>query len=293
MSEPRIQRYGLISVTANICFALIKVTTGVLGNSFALIADGLESIADVFSSLLVWHGLTISGKDPDEDHPYGHGKAESLAGLFAAITLFISGGIIAYNAIGEILTPHHVPDAFTIPVVIAIIAGKELLYRFLVGKGKAYHSTALKADAWHHRFDSMTTIAVLIGIVIANIGGLKWAGSDDWAALLVVSIIFYNGVHLIRPSVDELMDRKIEGHRRDHILTISRQIAGVRNIEKLFIRKSGIQYIVEIHLEVDGDLTVTDGHEIAHTLKEQLLRSKELNITHVMTHVEPFRPEVD
>lgn len=284
--QPR-ERFGAISAISNLAFATGKILVGFAGNSYALIADGIESIADVFSSLIVWNGLRIADKAPDPEHPYGHGKAESIAGLIAAIALVVSAIVIGINAIREILHPHHAPAPFVIPALLVIIGGKEILFRWLLRAAKNTDSTALKIEAWHHRMDSLTSLGVLVGVCIATLAGPGFESADDIAALLVSGLILYNAIQLARPSLDELLDRDIGHQLADQIEKTAADTPGVHRIESFQVRKSGTQHLVDIHLEVDGSLTVTEGHDIAHNLKDRLIANPELRISHVMTHVEP------
>lgn len=274
---------------ANLALALLKILTGVVGSSFALIADGIESFADIFSSLVVWRGLQVGGRAPDADHPYGHGKAEALAGLVAASVLLGSAGIIAWNAIGEIRAPQAAPALFTFPVLIGIILCKELLFRWLRRASERHHSGALAVEAWHHRSDALTSLGVLVGIAVAIFGGPAWTVADDVAALLVSGLIAWNALRLMRPSVDELMDRQVEGERLARIHTHADAIAGIVRLETVHLRRSGRHYVADIHLEVDGGITVRDGHALAHELRDRLEADPDLRILHVSTHVEPTK----
>ncbi len=281
------EKVGLISVIFNISFAALKLMAGIFGHSTALIADGIESIADVFSSLIVWFGLRYSEKAADADHPYGHGKAESLAAFVASFTLLVSGGVIAYHAIAEIASPQRGPSLFTLPVVVLVILGKEALYRYLIRRGREYGSSAIAIDAWHHRLDSMTTFAVLVGILIAVIGGERYAAADDYAALFIACFIVFNAFRLVRPAVDALLDKDVEGDLKKQIIRKAENVDGVERIESARVTQSGTQFIVDIHIEVDPKMSVATGHAIAHRVVDSLKRADDLKITHVMTHVEP------
>lgn len=280
-------KLGAASAMSNLAFATIKVLVGLTGNSYALIADGIESIADVFSSLIVWNGLRVAAKEPDEGHPYGHGKAESVAGLVAACALVVSAGVIGVNAVQELLAPHVAPSSFVLPTLVGIIAAKELLFRWLLKASERAHSPALLIEAWHHRMDALTSLGVLVGVAIASLGGPALAGADDVAALLVSGLIVYNAGRLAKPAIDELLDRDVSSRVADRIHAIAEETRGVARLESLQVRKSGPCHLVDVHLEVDGSLTVREGHRIAHDLKDRLLADASLRITHVMTHVEP------
>ncbi len=282
-------RYGLISVTANLGLSILKILTGVIGNSYALIADGIESIADVFSSLIVWRGLRIAQLAPDREHPFGHGKAESLGGFVAAVALLVSAGVIAWHAVGGILRPSVAPAAFTLPVLVLIIVTKEALHHWLRQQSKLHESHALAVEAWHHRSDAITSFAVLIGIGIAVFAGPRFASADDVAALLVSVLIAFNGLRLMRPSIDELMDRRVEGERVQKIHDHAAAIPGIVRLETVHLRKSGNRFLVDLHVEVNGAMTVREGHDLAHALRGRLETDPALRIIWVNTHVEPAK----
>jgi len=276
------------AIAINLVLALIKISTGVLGNSYALIADGIESTADIFSSLIVFSGLQLSSRPPDKDHPYGHGKAESLAGMFVALFLIGAAILIAIQSIREIRTPHHAPAWYTLVVLGLIILIKEWLFRRMYRVGESLDSSALRSDAWHHRSDAITSLAAFIGIVVALIGGEGYEAADDWAALIACSIIFVNGLRLLRPAVNEVMDAAVPPDFEERLVTLAAHVKGVIAIEKCRIRKSGLGYLMDLHVEVDGGITLREGHEIGHAVKDRLLES-EFPITDVVIHVEPAR----
>jgi cation diffusion facilitator family transporter len=290
MDRPPAQ-IGAFSFIANISLAAVKILVGAVGSSYALIADGIESLADCVSSLIVWNGLRIASHKADHEHPYGHGKAEAVAALLAGVGLVISAFIIAWHAIRELLTPHLTPALFTVPALVGIILVKELLYR-LTTKGAASHdSSALRAEAWHHRVDSLTSLGVLAGILVAVIAGPEYAYFDDLAACLVTGLILFNAVRIIRPALDELMDRRIEDNNHQLILSRISAIHGVEAVETLIVRRSGQSYLVDVHLEVDPGISVEAGHAIAHAVKDSLLALPKPKVQHVTTHVEPHETE--
>ncbi len=279
---------GALSFISNVSLAGVKICVGLAGNSYALIADGIESLADCASSLIVWNGLRVAGRDPDHEHPYGHGKAEAVAALLAGAGLVVSAIIIAVNAVQELFTPHKTPALFTVPALIAIILAKELLFRFTSRGARTHDSGALQAEAWHHRSDSLTSLGVLAGILVAVLAGPRYAFFDDLAACAVTLLIFYNAFKIMRPALDELMDRRIEDGNADRIMKQIRAIEGVIDVETLIVRRSGRDYLVDVHLEVDPLITVKRGHDIAHAVKDHLLILDSPRIRHVTTHVEPF-----
>jgi cation diffusion facilitator family transporter len=275
-----------MSLAVNIMLAIVKIVTGILGNSYALIADGIESTTDIFSALVVWTGLKIASLPADENHPYGHGKAESVAAVVVALALLGAAGFIAVQSVREIHTPHHAPAWFTLPVLGIVIVIKETLFRRLFKTGDELASTALKGDAWHHRSDALTSGAAFIGITIALIGGRGFESADDWAALFACAIIFFNGYRILRSALDEVMDIAVPDPVQQRIRAIAEAVPGVVQVEKCHTRKSGLNLLVEIHVEVDGGLSVRRGHEIAHEVSDAL-RHSELPAQHVVVHVEP------
>jgi cation diffusion facilitator family transporter len=277
------------AIAINLFLALIKVSTGVLGNSYALIADGIESTGDIFSSLIVLSGLQISSKPADRSHPYGHGKAESLAGLAVALFLIGAGVFIAVQSIREILTPHGSPRWFTLPILGLIIAVKEGLYRRMHRIGSDLDSSSLRSDAWHHRSDAITSLAAFVGITVALVGGEGYEAADDWAALLACAIILANGVRLLRPSLDEVMDASAPPEVKREVIALASSVSGVVTIEKCRIRKSGLGYLMDLHVEVNPEISVGAGHAIGHIVKDTLLASS-IPISDVVIHVEPASP---
>ena len=274
------------SVILNFILAIVKMITGIAGYSYALIADGIESLLDVFSSLIVWFGLKYSLKPPDEDHPYGHGKAEQIAGLTTAIFIIIAALLISVLSVIEILTPHRTPENYTLIVLSFIIILKETLYRRLKRKSLLIKSKALLNDAWHHRSDALTSIAAFIGISIAIIGGKGFEVADDWAALLACSIIFYNGFRLMRSSISEIMDGSPAAEYKQKVSEIVLNTDGVLELETCRIRKSGLKYLLDLHITVSANLSVKEGHYLAHQVKDNLMISN-LQIQDVAVHVEP------
>jgi cation diffusion facilitator family transporter len=274
------------AIAINLILALVKISTGVIGNSYALIADGIESTTDIFSSLIVMGGLRISSRPPDEDHPYGHGKAESLAGLIVALFLLGAAALIAVQSIQEIRTPHHVPEWYTLIVLGLIILVKEWLFRRMFAIGDNIESSALKNDAWHHRSDAITSLAAFIGISVALIGGEGYETADDWAALLACGFIVFNGLRLLRNALNEVMDAAAPDGIEAQIRRIACDVDGVVEIEKCRVRKSGLGYQMDLHVVVDGTISVQEGHLIGHAVKDRLIEATIL-VTDAIIHIEP------
>jgi len=278
---------GLLTVAVNFVLMAVKILTGVLGNSYALIADGIESAADIFTSLVTWSAFLLSLRPPDEKHPFGHGKIESLAGLFSGLALTGAAITIAFQSVREILTPHHSPEWFTLPVLFAVIATKELLSRKILSLADSVDSRALEGDAWHHRSDALTSGAAAIGISVALIGGEKWAVADDIAALAACAVILFTAFQIIKRSLHDTLDGSVDPKFTQSISELASQVDSVRRIEKCLLRKSGIHYFAELHVQVDGTLPVSTGHRIAHEVKKRLIETYP-SLYEVTIHVEPF-----
>jgi cation diffusion facilitator family transporter len=239
-------RSTVVGIGVNLVLALIKGTAGVLGNSYALIADAVESTLDVVSSIIVWMGLRISVRPPDANHPYGHGKAEPLAAVAVAVALFAAAVGIAIQSVREIRTPHHAPAPFTLVVLVLVILTKETLFRYVFRVGDATSSTAVKSDAWHHRSDAITSVAAFIGISIALMGGPGYESADDWAALFASWIIGFNAYNLLRPALAELTDAAPDPKLEKEVRAIAKGIDGVLGTHKCHVRKMGFDYYVEV-----------------------------------------------
>ena len=275
-----------LSLLSNILLAAIKWTAGILGNSYALIADAIESTSDIFASLLVVFGIKYSSRPADKNHPYGHGRAEPLITFLIVVFLLVSAFIIGKESIKNIQTPHEAPRSFTLLVLAGIIVWKEFSYRWVMKKGKKTGSTSLQAEAWHHRADAITSVAAFIGISIALAMGKGYESADDWAALFASGLIVFNAYKIFRPALGEIMDEQNYPELKAEIREVSKEVDGVLDTEKLYIRKVGMKYHVDLHATVNGQLSVREGHDIAHLLKDTLLE-KIPSIENVLIHIEP------
>ncbi|TAE86783.1 MAG: cation transporter [Bacteroidetes bacterium] len=274
------------SIAGNTCLAIIKGLAGFFGNSYALIADAIESTTDIFSSFLVLFGIKYASKPADENHPYGHGRAEPLITFLVVGFLITSATIIAYESIKNIITPHELPEKWTLLVLAPLIIWKEISFRLVMNKAKQTKSSSLKADAWHHRSDAITSVAAFIGISIALYFGKGYETADDWAALFASGFILYNSYLIFRPALGEIMDEHVYDDLITDIRKISLTVNGIIATEKCFIRKAGMIYHVDLHATVDAKITVKQGHEIAHNLKDTL-RKHLPQLGHVLIHIEP------
>ncbi|MCB0650766.1 MAG: cation transporter [Saprospiraceae bacterium] len=270
----------------NVLLALAKGLTGIFGHSFALVADAIESTTDVFASILVLMGLKYATKPADENHPYGHGKAEALITFAVVGFLVISATVIAYKSIQNIRSPQEMPESYTLIVLAVIVLIKEFFYRFVSRKSDETRSTSLKADAWHHRSDAITSLMAFIGISIALIMGEGYEAADDWAALMASGFIVFNAYLIFRPALGEIMDEHLHDDLISKIRALAGLVEGVVDTEKCFVRKSGLSYHVDLHLIVNGNISVREGHGIAHNLKNYL-QLKMPEISDILIHVEP------
>jgi cation diffusion facilitator family transporter len=281
-------RSTLVGIALNVCLAVGKALAGTLGHSYALIADAIESLSDVVSSLVVLIGLRVAMRPADENHPYGHGKAEPLAATIVSLALFAAAVTIAVESIHEIRTPHFTPAPFTLAVLAAVVFIKEVLFRYVIKVGETSHSIAVKTDAWHHRSDAITSGLAFVGISIALIGGPGWESADDWAALLASGIIMFNAYRLLRPAVLELTDSIPSTGLGEDVRHVAISVPGVLSLDKCFVRKMGFDYYIDLHAIVDRNMPVWQGHEVAHLVKDAI-RTAHPEVVDVLVHIEPAR----
>ncbi len=280
------QKAAILSILTNTVLAVAKGFAGIVGHSDALIADAIESCADIFSSILVLIGIRYANKPADEDHPYGHGKAEPLVTFAVVGFLLISATIIAVESIRHLSEKQEQPAFFTLFVLAAIIVIKELSFQYVYRKGQQTNSSSLKADAWHHRSDALSSFIAFLGILATFLFGKGFEKADDWAALIASVFIIYNAYKIFRPALGEIMDEHNHHDLIDGIRIEAKKVAGVIDIEKCWARKNGMSYVVDLHLEIDGHLSVIEGHAISHALKDHLMEVYPY-ITEVLIHIEP------
>jgi len=285
-SDRRALRYAALSLALNVVLTLVKGVAGILGHSHALVADAVESMLDIFGGLVIWGGLRIAAIPPDKDHPYGHGKAESLAAVVVAGGLLVAALGIAASSIQAMVHSHGPPASYTLLVLVGVIVLKEGVFRFLSRASSELHSTALKADAWHHRSDAITSVAAFAGISIALVGGPAWNTADEWAALLACGIIAWNGFTLLRPAINEIMDAAPDPVIEARVRAIALAQDKVQSLDTCLVRKMGLCFFVDIHVGVEDTLTVAQGHLIAHHVKDAI-RADNPAIHDVLVHIEP------
>jgi cation diffusion facilitator family transporter len=280
-------RAAQAAILVNACLAIVKLVAGLYGHSYALVADAVESTADIFASTMVVGGLRLSARDPDEQFPFGYGKAEPLAAAVVALMILVAALGIAIEAIREIRLPHHTPAAWTLVVLVAVVITKWILSRRVHTVGAEIGSTAVKSDAWHHMSDAVTSAAAFVGISIALIGGPGWEPADDWAALFASGIIAFNGTKMIRPALDDLMDRTPGADLLAAVRRAAESVTGVLATEKLAARKSGLGHRVTIHVQADPALSLHEAHSLGGKVKGAIMAAVP-TVQYVLVHMEPF-----
>jgi len=281
-------RMALFGMIVNSIFAIAKILGGFFGHAYVLIADGIESGLDVAGSFVIWSGLKVAARPPDASHPYGHGKAEPIAAMIVAVGVVAAAVGLAIQSVREIFLPHHAPAPYTLVILVVVIMIKETLFRYVNRIGRDIDSTAVQTDAWHHRSDALTSAAAFIGISVALIGGRRWQSADDWAAIFACAVIATNGIRLLRPAFYEIMDtapRKIV----KSVCSVASSVPGVIDVENCRARKMGLDFYVDLHVGVDGNISVHEGHEIAHRVKAAIQQSNS-RVADVLVHIEPAQP---
>lgn len=282
----------VLSVAVNVVLAVLKVTVGLVGHSNALIADGIESSLDTVSAAMIWLALRYAERPPDSDHPYGHGKMESLAATIGALLLIGAGGALGVHSVFGLIARHadvgHAPGPapYALGVLAFTIVAKEMLFRWLSWRAEVLESQSVRTDAWHHRSDALTSLAAAAGITLAVMGGPSFAQADNWAALFSCGLIVFNGVSLLRQSVGEILDEQASNDVVNAIIRSAMDAPGVTSVEKCRVRKSGLMRIADLHVRVAGERTVREGHQIAHVVKDKLMDAG-LHLADVTVHVEP------
>lgn len=278
-------RTAKLGLLVNFTLAIVKLLAGIFGHSYALIADAIESSGDVFSSILVWRGLRVSARPVDERYPFGYGKAEPMAAAAVGLMLIVASVVITIESIREIRTPHHLPEPFTLLVLLGVVVVKETLFRSVLAVGSEVQSGAVRADAWHHRSDAITSAAAAIGITVAL--WTKIPEADDWAALVAAVVILINGVLILRPAIEDLMDRAPDGEVVGKLSLVATAVPGVLAIEKLRVRRAGLSLYVDLHVQAESALSLHEAHILSGRVKSAI-RAAEPTAIGVLVHMEPF-----
>lgn len=279
-------RYAQLGLVVNTALAVVKGIAGVAGHSYALVADAIESLSDVFGSLVVWGALSIASRDADDRFPFGYGKAESLAAVVVGLMLGGAAVAIAIAAVREILTPHHAPAPYTLVVLVVVVLVKETLFRRIARAGEASASTALAADAWHHRSDAITSVAAFVGISVALLGGPGWEQADDWGALVASAVILTTAFRTLRPAVLELMDQAPEDEVRATVGTAVQSVAEARGFHRLRLRRTAGAYFIAVDVQADPALTLHEAHVVSGRVKAAI-RAALPATSAIIVHMEP------
>ena len=287
-----VTRAASLGLAVNLSLGVAKLIGGVVGNSFALIADSVNSLGDVVTTLVVLYALRVAQRPPDEDHPYGHTRAEGIAASNIALLIIVSALIVGWEAIERFDAPHGVPAVWTLWIAGANVLIKEGLYHYKVRVGRRTGSASIIANAWDHRADAMCALAVLVGLAAVRFGDGRFLWADEAASLVVVTAIVWTGARLFRMSASELMDVQADPSLVEAVRAAALEIPGVEDVEKLWVRKSGLEYFVDIHIEVDRFMTVEKGHRIGHRVKDRLIEDF-ASVRDVLVHLEPHPHEPD
>lgn len=287
MEEERLKiglKVSVNTIIGNIILSILKVICGVISSSSAIIADGIHSLSDVFTTIGVIVGLKLSSKNPDKGHPYGHERIESITSLFLSIILFIVAIWIGYCGIENILTKNYtIPGKSAIAAAIISIVSKEAMYFYTIKYAKKINSTSLKADAWHHRSDSLSSIGVLIGLIGARNG---YPILDPLAAIIICFIIIKISYDICRQSIDQLIDASADDEKVNIIVEKIIGIDGVIRIDNLKTRQYASKVYVDVEISVDSELSVEEGHNIAMKVHNYI--EEDRDIKHCMVHVNPY-----
>ncbi|MFN8857336.1 MAG: cation diffusion facilitator family transporter [Planctomycetaceae bacterium] len=280
-------RSAQMGVLVNAALAAVKLVAGFVGNSYALVADAVESTADIFSSLVVLGGLRVATRTPTDEFPFGFARAETMSAVVVSLMLVGTSIGIAVEAIREIRIPHHAPAPWTLAVLCIVIVVKWTVSRKVQAVGENLGSRAVQADAWHHLSDAVTSVAAFIGIGLALWMGPGWEPADDWAALLASAIIMLNGVLMLKNGVFDLLDRSAEPAVVSRVRAVASGVPGVEQIEKLVMRRAGPQYFVDIHVQADPAMSLRSSHDLGGAVKWAIL-SAIPSVAGVLVHMEPF-----
>jgi cation diffusion facilitator family transporter len=285
-------RTAAAGLAINLALGAVKLVGGIVGQSFALISDAVNSLGDSLGSVIVLFAMRVAQKPPDPDHPYGHTRAEAVAGLSVAWVIAFSAVAVGWEAVTHMFDRHSPPAAWTLWIAAVNVVIKEVLYRVNKSIGERIGSQSLVANAWDHRSDALCSLAVVIGIAAVRWGGERFIWADEVAALVVVAAILWSASRLLRTSAAELMDQQADDEMVDAIRQAALRVPGVRAVEKLRVRRSGMENFADIHLEVDPQTTVEHGHRIGHDVKSRLVKEFAA-LRDVLVHLEPEtnRPE--
>lgn len=281
---------ALLGLVVNLLLGIVKLVAGLIGQSFALLSDAVNSLGDVFTSVVVLFALRVAQRPPDVEHPYGHTRAEGIAASNIAVLMILSALGIGWEALQRLNVQHDLPPLWTLWIAAANVVIKESLYHYKIRVARRSGSGVIVANAWDHRSDALCSLAVLIGLAVVRWGGPQYIWADEVAALFVVAAIIWSGIELFGRSASELMDLQANDDLVQQVRAAAATVPGILGVEKLRIRKSGLEYFADIHIEVDPRLTVAEGHRLGHAVKDQLLAGFPM-LHDVLVHLEPFPHE--
>ena len=280
------QRVALGGMIVSSGLAVVKIITGLMAGSTSVVADGLESAGDVLASGLVFLGLTLAAKPADWNHPYGHGRAETLTGLLVGLMLLGAGAAISGHALLRAGDVHPPPAAYAIWPLIASIGIKSALCGVKFRFGKKIGSTSLAADAWNDAVDIVSGVTALAAVGLTLYDPQRFLAADHYGGFAVGVIVIFTGLRVTRDTGLQLMDTMPSERMMQTIREVAHQVSGVEGVEKCFARKTGLQYHVDLHLEVDPEITVRSSHNIAEQVRNRIRREVDW-VADVLVHVEP------
>ena len=280
------QRIALLGMAVTASLAVVKLTAGIMGHSTAVVADGLESCGDVFSEGFVLLGLTLAAIPADENHPYGHGRIETLTGLLIGLVLTAGGVLISYVSVERLAHPHESLAGFVVWPLVASVVAKISLSSVKFHYGRKLRSAALSADAWHDATDTISAITALVAVGLTLRYPLRFPQADGYGGFVVGLIVIGAGIRVAYDTAMQLMDTMPPDRLMNQIRETALAESGVRGVEKCFARKTGMRYHVDLHLEVDPQMTVWQSHELAHRVQERIQGRLEW-VAAVLVHVEP------
>jgi cation diffusion facilitator family transporter len=273
-------------LAVNVVLAVVKLVAGFVGHSIALVADAVNSLGDGLTSGVILYALGIAQRPADREHPYGHSRAESIAALSVAVLIGASAIGIAIESLRSLGRTHAMPPVWTLWIAAGNAIIKESMYQYKRRVARRTGSQALVAGAWDHRSDALCSVAVLVGLALARYGGASLIWADKAAAIAVAGLILLATIKLFRRSASQLMDEQAEDETLAAIRRVAEQAPGVVRVEQIRARRSGLEMFVDIHIEVDSSLTVSEGHRIGHDVQRRLVETM-TPISEVLVHVEP------
>ena len=277
----------LVGLVINVALSIFKMLAGILGFSYAMIADAIHSISDCLATGIVYVGLRIGEKPADESHPYGHANAETIAAFLVALIILATGVFVGVSAVHLIADKHlETPATIALAAAVASIVTKEGLFRYTLKVGKKNNSPAVITNAWDHRSDAYSSVAALVGILGARLG-VQYL--DPVAGLVVSAFIVRISLALLRPNIGILMDEKPRSAVLDQIKATALEVGGVKATNSIKVHRRGSTYTIDMEIAVDSSLTVEQSHEVAGEVKNRLMSEIE-HVQDVMVHVNPYQP---